>query len=62
MPVDVAIASADHQAPSDPSVIASVQVPALNGADRCPPGSDAAIRLKNSSNADTESGFYVIFN
>jgi len=61
VPVNVAVASTDR-VPVDPSVIASVQVPTVNGADRCPAGSDAAILLKNSNDVPTESGFYVIFN
>jgi hypothetical protein len=61
VPVNVAVATADRL-PVDSSVTAGVQVPTINGADRCPPGSDAAVTLKDRSDAPTESGFYVIFN
>ena len=60
VPVNVAVASADRL-PVEPPVIASVQLPTVNGADRCPPGTDAAIVLKDNNNNATESGFYVIF-
>jgi hypothetical protein len=60
VPVKVAVATADR-VPVDPSVIANVQMPTTNGADRCPPGSDAAVLLKDANDATTEASFYVIF-
>ena len=59
--VNVAVASPERL-PVDPTVIANVQLPTVNGADRCPGGTDAAVLLKDLGDAPVESSFFVIFN
>jgi hypothetical protein len=61
VPVNVAVVTADRL-PVEPAVIANVQMPTINGADRCPGGTDAAVILKDTNDNPAESSFYVIFN
>lgn len=60
VPVKVAVVTPE-KLPVEPPVIASVQLPTTNAADRCPGGTDALIMLQAPNGDPVESSFFVVF-